>query len=86
VARHEFRRDVHVERGEEEHTVRLSASDREILLVRWINELVFVIRGEGFVPVGANMRIRGAMKEATLSKRALPVLLWTSRGTGGRAR
>jgi SHS2 domain-containing protein len=46
------------ERGEEERAVRLSAPDRETLLVRWINELVFLIQGEEFVPVGADVRIR----------------------------
>ena len=45
------------ERGEEERVVRLSAPDRETLLVRWINELVFLIQGEGFVPVGSDVRI-----------------------------
>ena len=46
------------ERGEEERAVRLSAPDRETLLVRWINELVFLIQGEGFVSAGADVRIR----------------------------
>jgi SHS2 domain-containing protein len=46
------------ERGEGERAVQLSAPDRETLLVRWINELVFLIQGEGFVPVGADLRIR----------------------------
>lgn len=46
------------EKGEKEHAMRLSAPDRETLLVRWINELVFLIQGEGFVPVGADVRIR----------------------------
>jgi SHS2 domain-containing protein len=45
------------ERGEEERVVRLSAPDLETLLVRWINELVFLVQGEGFVPVEANVRI-----------------------------
>ncbi len=48
------------ERGEEERRVRLSAPDLETLLVRWINELVFLVQGEGFVPVYADVRIRGA--------------------------
>ncbi len=47
------------ERGEEECAVELSAPDRETLLVRWINELVFFIQGEGFVPGSADVRIRG---------------------------
>lgn len=48
------------ERGNEERTVRLPAPDLETLLVRWINELVFFIQGDGFVPVGAKMRIEEA--------------------------
>lgn len=51
------------ERGQEERAVRLSAPDRETLLVRWINELVFFIQCEGFVPVGADLRIREADEE-----------------------
>jgi SHS2 domain-containing protein len=46
------------ERGEEERPVRLSASDLEILLVRWINELVYLVQGDGFVPVRADVNIR----------------------------
>jgi len=45
------------EGGEREHVVRLWASDRETLLVRWINELVFLVQDEGFVPVLADVRI-----------------------------
>jgi SHS2 domain-containing protein len=48
------------ERGEEERPVRLSAADLEILLVRWINELVYCIQGAGFVPVHAEIQIREA--------------------------
>jgi SHS2 domain-containing protein len=43
--------------GKEERVVRLTAADREILLVRWINELVFLVQDEGFVPAGADVRI-----------------------------
>ena len=46
------------ERGEDEDSVRLSAPDLETLLVRWINELVFFIQSEGFVPVSADLRIQ----------------------------
>jgi SHS2 domain-containing protein len=46
------------ETGEDENSVRLSAPDLETLLVRWINELVFLIQSDGFVPVGTNVRIR----------------------------
>ena len=51
------------ERGEEERAVRLSAPDHETLLVRWINELVFFIQGNGFVPVSAALRIQEDEKE-----------------------
>src|SRR4051812_45021225 len=45
------------EKGEEERLVRLSAPDLEALLVRWINELVFLIQDNGFVPVSVALRI-----------------------------
>ncbi len=48
------------ERGEDEDSVRLSAPNLETLLVRWINELVFIIQGDGFVPVRADIEIREA--------------------------
>ena len=43
--------------GDDEDSMRLSAPDLETLLVRWINELVFLIQGDGFVPVHADARI-----------------------------
>ncbi len=60
------------ESGKKDRVVRLSAPDRETLLVRWINELVFLIQGEGFVSAGADVRIReidegGYALEATLT-------------------
>jgi SHS2 domain-containing protein len=51
------------EKGEEERPVRLSSPDLETLLVRWINELVFLIQDDGFVPVGAEIRLREADEE-----------------------
>ncbi len=51
------------ESGEEENSVRLSAPDLETLLVRWINELVFLVQDEGFVPAGADLRIGEASEE-----------------------
>ncbi len=45
------------ERGKKVCVVRLSAPDRETLLVRWTNELVFLIQGEGFVAAGADVQI-----------------------------
>jgi protein archease len=48
------------ERGEEERSVRLSATDLEFLLVRWVNELAYHIQSAGFVPVYTEIRIREA--------------------------
>lgn len=48
------------DRGEEERAVGLSAPDLETLLVRWVNELVFFIQGDGFVPVCARILVREA--------------------------
>jgi SHS2 domain-containing protein len=48
------------EEGEGTDTVRLSAPDRETLLVRWLNELTYLIQDTGFVPVGAKIRIEEA--------------------------
>ncbi|MDQ3943487.1 MAG: archease [Actinomycetota bacterium] len=56
------------ERGEEERPVRLPAPDLETLLVRWINELVYLVQSDGFVPVRADIRISG---EEGLSLEAL---------------
>jgi SHS2 domain-containing protein len=39
------------------NTVCLSAPDRETLLVRWLNELSYLIQDTGFVPVGAKICI-----------------------------
>ena len=51
------------EGGEYEDSVRLSAPDLETLLVRWINELIFLIQGDGFVPTDPEMRIQEAEEE-----------------------
>ena len=64
--------------GEDEDSVRLSAPDLETLLVRWINELVFLIQGDGFVPVQADVRIEepggeGFSLEASLTGASLDV-------------
>ena len=45
------------ESGEDKGSVRLSAPDLESLLFRWINELVFLIQGDGFVPVHSDIQI-----------------------------
>jgi SHS2 domain-containing protein len=50
-------------KGNQEHSVRLKAPDLESLLVRWINELVFLIQGDGLVPVRADIRIRETGEE-----------------------
>jgi len=46
------------EEGEEEAKIRLSAPDRETLLVRWLNELNYLIQDTGFVPARAEIGIR----------------------------
>ena len=45
------------EEGEDEGEILLSAPDRETLLVRWLNEVVYRIQDAGFVPVSAEIRI-----------------------------
>ena len=45
--------------GEEERVIQLSAPDRETLLVRWLNELTYLIQDAGFVPAGAQIRLQG---------------------------
>jgi protein archease len=46
------------EEGAEEGEIQLSAPDLEMLLVRWLNELIYLVQGVGFVPVGAEIRIQ----------------------------
>ncbi len=46
------------ERGEGERGVRLSAPDLETLLVRWLNELVYLIQDLRFVPVRSRIGIQ----------------------------
>jgi SHS2 domain-containing protein len=49
------------EEGEERHEIQLSAPDLETLLVRWLNELTYLVQDAGFAPVGAGIRrIEGA--------------------------
>jgi SHS2 domain-containing protein len=40
--------------------VSLAAPDRETLLVRWLNELVYLIQDAGFVPAGAEIQLPDA--------------------------
>ncbi len=46
------------ERGREEKEVRLSAPDLETLLVRWLNELIYLLQDLRFVPVRSRVGIR----------------------------
>lgn len=46
------------EKEREEMRVELSAPDLETLLVRWLNEMIFIVQDEGFVPSIANVGIR----------------------------
>ena len=45
------------EEGEGADAVSLTAPDRETLLVRWLNELVYLIQDAGFVPAGAEIQL-----------------------------
>jgi SHS2 domain-containing protein len=47
------------EEGRDEGEIRLSSPDLETLLVRWLNELTYLIQDTGFVPTGAKIEIRG---------------------------
>jgi SHS2 domain-containing protein len=42
----------------EKDEIRISAPDLETLLVRWLNELTYLVQDAGFVPVGAEIRIQ----------------------------
>ncbi len=44
--------------GEDRRKVRLSAPDYEVLLVRWLNELTYLIQDTGFVPTGAEIGLQ----------------------------
>jgi SHS2 domain-containing protein len=66
------------EEGEEEGEIQLSAPDLETLLVRWVNELIYLVQDAGFVPVGAEMRIQrteGANLSLEASLAGAPLLL-----------
>ena len=51
-----FERPPH--KGEGGRRVRLSAPDHETLLVRWLNELTYLIQDTGFVPTGAEIKLQ----------------------------
>jgi SHS2 domain-containing protein len=46
------------EEGREEGEIRLSSPDLETLLVRWLNELAYLVQDTGFVPTGAEIEIQ----------------------------
>jgi SHS2 domain-containing protein len=46
------------EEGGDEGEIRLSSPNRETLLVRWLNELTYLIQDTGFVPTGAKIKIQ----------------------------
>jgi SHS2 domain-containing protein len=70
------------EGGEDENSVLLSAPDLETLLVRWINELVFFIQSDGFVPVSAHLRIQEGEEEGFLLEAHLVGALLDLEGYG----
>ncbi len=51
-----FERPPH--KGEDGRQVRLFAPDYETLLVRWLNELTYLIQDTGFVPTGAEIELQ----------------------------
>jgi SHS2 domain-containing protein len=64
--------------GRDEGEIQLSAPDRETLLVRWLNELTYLVQDAGFVATGAEIRIQetdraGLSLEARLA--GAPLLL-----------
>ncbi len=73
------------EEGRDGREILLSAPDRETLLVRWLNEIAYLIQDAGFVPVGAEIRIQktggvGYALEARLT--GAPLLLEQYRWQG----
>lgn len=48
------------ESGPKEREVRLSAPDRETLLVRWLNELIYLVQDAAYVPARAELEVREA--------------------------
>ena len=66
------------EEGKDVREIQLSAPDLETLLVRWLNELTYLVQDAGFVPVGAEIRIqRSAGTSPSLEARlaGAPLLL-----------
>jgi SHS2 domain-containing protein len=64
--------------GADGRGIQLSAPDRETLLVRWLNELTYLIQDAGFVPAGAKIRLQetgGAGLSLKASLTGAPILL-----------
>ena len=64
--------------GRDGREILLSAPDRETLLVRWLNEVVYRIQDAGFVPVRAEIQIHktgGAGLSLKASLTGAPILL-----------
>lgn len=52
------------ERGGQERRIRLSAPDLETLMVRWINELVYLIQIASFTPIHSQIEAQGTGEES----------------------
>lgn len=66
------------EEGKDVREIRLSAPDLETLLVRWLNELTYLVQDVGFVPVSAEIQIRrsaGTALSVEASLAGAPLLL-----------
>jgi SHS2 domain-containing protein len=65
------------ESGAEERRVLLAAPDLETLLVRWLNELIYLTQDAGFVPAGAMVEVgeAGAGRELRARLAVAPLLL-----------
>lgn len=59
------------EQGGDEREVNLPAPDLETLLVRWLNELIYLVQDVGFVPVRSDIRILQAEKSCSLETRLI---------------
>lgn len=66
------------EEGKDVREIRLSAPDLETLLVRWLNELTYLVQDVGFVPVSAEIQIQrsaGTALSVEASLAGAPLLL-----------
>ena len=63
------------EEGAGERTVLLAAPDRETLLVRWLNELIYLLQDAGFVPAQAKVEVGRAGRELRARLAGAPLLL-----------